>query len=82
MNLGSNAMHPAAYALAVTPNNDTNLTLAARSLYVGGDGNVAVITAGGSTVTFSGCVAGTILPVQVSRVLATGTTATNIIALG
>lgn len=41
----------------------------------------AVVTRGGSSVTFTGVAAGSILPVAVNRVLATGTTATNIMAL-
>ena len=51
------------------------------SIYVGGDGNVAVITAGGDTITFQGVLGGTILPVKVKKVLATGTTATNLVGL-
>lgn len=50
-------------------------------LYVGGDGNVSVTTADGSTATFTGLLAGTFMPINVTRVNATGTTATNIIAI-
>jgi hypothetical protein len=52
-------------------------------LYVGGSGNVVVTTIGQDDVTFSGVVAGTILPVQVIAVksAASGTTATLINAL-
>ena len=50
-------------------------------LYVGGLGDVNVITAGGDDVTFTAVPAGTFLPVQVVRVFATGTAATNILAL-
>lgn len=49
-------------------------------LYIGGAGNIRVLTAGGDDVTFNGVVAGTFLPVQVVRVFSTGTTATNIVA--
>jgi len=48
-------------------------------LYVGTSGNIKVVTAGGDEVTFVG-VSG-FFPVQVVRVFATGTTATNIVAL-
>jgi len=81
MNLGPNATHPARFALAVTPSDSTDMTLSARALYIGGAGNLAVITDGGNTVTFTGISAGSILPVAIARVLATGTTATNILAL-
>jgi hypothetical protein len=46
------------------------------SLYVGGTGNVSVITIGGDQITFNGVPAGTTLPIQVRRLRATGTTAT------
>ncbi len=75
------AMQDPAYgAYAVTP-HDTNAN-AAKALYIGGAGDVAVIPRGRSTaVTFVGVAAGTILPVQVSRVMSTNTTATNIVGL-
>ena len=50
-------------------------------LYVGGTGDVRVLTAGGNDVKFAGIATGTFMPVQVLRVYTTGTTATNIIAL-
>jgi hypothetical protein len=72
---------PAKYAAAVTPNDGTDLAVPARALYVGGTGDLKVDTAGGDTVTFSGVTAGSFIPVMVSRVYATGTTATNILSL-
>jgi hypothetical protein len=50
-------------------------------LYVGGAGNVQVITVGGDNVIFSGVNAGTFLPVLVKQVVSTSTTATLILAL-
>jgi hypothetical protein len=50
-------------------------------LYVGGAGDLRVITSGGDDVTFYGVEAGSFLPVSVLKVWATGTTATNILAL-
>jgi len=50
-------------------------------LYIGGAGNVSVVTIGGEQIGFTGLAAGTILPVQVRRLRATGTTATNVNAL-
>ena len=50
-------------------------------LYVGGTGNVSVITEGNDLITFNGVPAGTTLPIQVIRLRATGTTATLINAL-
>jgi len=49
-------------------------------LYIGGAGNVKVLTTGNDEVTFAAVQPG-FFPVQVIRVYATGTTATNIIGL-
>lgn len=74
--------NPARRLAAVTPSDTATININAAALYVGGTGNVAVVTTGGSTVTFSSVPAGTILPVQVTQVLATGTTATLMVAMG
>ena len=50
-------------------------------LYVGGTGNVSVITIGGDIITFNGVPAGTTLPIQVLKLRSSGTTATLINAL-
>jgi hypothetical protein len=50
-------------------------------LYIGGTGNVSVITIGGDQITFNGVPAGTTLPIQVLKLRATGTTATLVNAL-
>ena len=52
-----------------------------RAVYIGGAGNVKVDMADGSTVTFEAVPVGTFMPIQVRKVYATGTTATNIHAL-
>lgn len=81
-NHGSGLDSPALHAAAVTPNDSTDLTTTARGLYIGGAGNVTLDTAGGeTTVAFVGLTAGSVLPVRVARVRATGTTATNIVAI-
>ena len=51
------------------------------NLYIGGTGNVSVVTIGGDEITFNGVPAGTTLPVQVVKLTATGTTATLVNAL-
>lgn len=76
---GAAATAPAGYGVAVTPSDSTVLPMT-RGLYVGVGGNVAVTDINGS-VTYVGVGAGTILPVQVSQVLSTGTTASSIVAL-
>lgn len=74
---------PASQVVAVTPSDSTDLTHYATALYVGTAGNVAVIpinNADGAPVTFTAHASG-YMPVRVRRVLATGTTASNILAL-
>ena len=72
---------PAQYAVAVTPDDDNDLAHVSRALYIGGAGDVSLVTAAGDTATFTGLPAGFVLPVRTSRVRETGTTATGIIAL-
>ena len=50
-----------------------------QALYVGGAGNVAVVTEGGTTVTFTAPPVGTILPIRTKKVMATNTTATLLV---
>ena len=70
-----------AFKAASVTTSDATVIPATRALWIGGAGNVAVRMAGdGSLVTYSGASAG-ILPVQVDKVLSTGTTATSILAL-
>ena len=76
-------------AAAVTPSDTVNIPSLASAttinngcvLYIGGAGDLRVLTAGGDDVTFTGVLAGTFLPVQVVRVFNSTTTATNLLAL-
>lgn len=72
-------------AMAVTTNDAADLPTYAKALWIGGAGNVVVIPMNAvddaNTVTFTAVPAGTLLPVQVRRVLNTGTTATLIVGL-
>ena len=72
---------PARGVVAVTPSDTTTYGPVLRGLFVGGAGNVAVEAEDGSTATFTGVLAGTVLPVTAARVLSTGTSATNITGL-
>jgi hypothetical protein len=72
---------PASNAVAVTK-SDATVLATPRALYVGGGGDVAVTMAGdGSAIIFKAVPTGTILPIQVTQVLSTGTDATFITAL-
>lgn len=70
-----------ANAAAVTPSDSTALSNATSGLYIGGAGDVAVTMVSGNTVTFKAVPVGTVLKVSVTKVMATNTTATNIVAL-
>lgn len=72
---------PASNAFAITPADGADLAFAARALYVGGAGDIALRTLEGTDVTFRALNAGTVLPVGAVRVAATGTTAQNIVGL-
>lgn len=73
-------------AVAVTPSDSATIQLNGRDtrgcvIYCGVTGDIAVTTTGGETVTFKNVPQGMVLPVQVTKVLATGTTATDLISL-
>jgi hypothetical protein len=72
---------PAVGGFAVTPSDITVFTRATRAIYIGGTGNLAVVTLDGSTLTFIGMVQGSILPMRVKQVLSTGTTSINIVGI-
>lgn len=71
---------PAWSAAAVTPNDGADLPKVFARIVVQVAGNIVVNCSGGGQVTLA-ALAGVPLPVFVDRVLATGTTATGIVAL-
>ncbi len=78
---------PARDCYTITPNDSQDLIndlgIYLRQLYVGTAGNVVLIAMDDSVaVTFVSVPAGTVLPVRARQVLATGTTANNIVGLG
>ena len=73
-------MAPASHVLLVTPNDSADLTYTTRAIYVGGTGNIKLTTAGGETLILTAVQVGTLLPIRVTRVWATDTTATNMAA--
>jgi hypothetical protein len=78
---GQSWLSSATHAASVTPSDTTDLSDVTRWLYVGGSGNIVVNMADGTTVTLLGIAAGSLLPIRVSRVKSTNTTATGIVAL-
>jgi len=68
--------NPAYDSFGITPDNSTVVEF--KALYVGGAGDVTIVTAAGNTALFEAVPAGTILPAQGTKVKSTGTTATKI----
>lgn len=78
---GSGLEEPAWNAEAVVPHATNELTSVTRALYIGVSGDVVVHMKGQSaSVTFTAVPVG-VLPIRAERVIAVGTTATNIVAL-
>jgi hypothetical protein len=71
---------PPEHGAAIVP-GDADLGHVSRALYVGGGGDVAVRLQDGTEFTLANVPTGTLLPIRVIRVLATGTTATQIVGL-
>ncbi len=72
---------PAIGNIAVTPSDSDDLVQTSRALYVGTGGTVVVRAHDGTEASYVGVPTGLILPVRAVRVLATGTTASDIVAM-
>jgi hypothetical protein len=75
------ALDGAIDATLVTPGESALTDGPTRAVYVGGSGHLNVTMVGGTTVLFSNVAAGTVLPLQVTHILSSSTTATLIVAL-
>ncbi len=80
-NVQASLSGPAASGFAVTPSDATDLPETTRAIYVGSGGNVTVRMLTGETLAFASVSSGTILPVRATRILATGTTCTDLVGL-
>jgi hypothetical protein len=74
------ALFPASRLTAVTPSNSTILT-GVRAVWVGGAGDIAIMAVDDSAAVTFTVPSGTMLPVFAKQIMATGTSATNIVAL-
>jgi hypothetical protein len=72
---------PAENAVAILPDDGAVLPQVTRALFVGGAGDARVRMLGGDVVSFASLQAGSLLPIRVVQVLATGTTATGLVGL-
>ena len=76
-----NAAAPARRGFAITASDASDLTAETRAIYVGSAGDLVAVLSSGDEVTFTGLAGGTVLPVRVRRVKATGTTAAQLVGL-
>lgn len=73
---------PAQGGMAVTPSDVADLAVKpCRALWVGTGGSIAVIFSDTSAATLANVGSGVLLPISVTRVMATGTTASSVVAL-
>ncbi len=72
---------PAQRAFTITPSDAVDLAAETRGLWVGASGDLALVLASGDEVIVAGAVGGTLLPLRVRRVKATGTTASQLVGL-
>jgi hypothetical protein len=76
---------PGTYGSAVAVTTSDTALISCRAIYVGGAGNVTVNPSqtGGTSVTFTAPPVGSIIPFELNqgRIMATGTTATLLVAL-
>lgn len=72
---------PPEHAVVIQPQDGVDLSVVTRALYVGTSGDVAVRMLDGAVVTLANVPGGSMLPLRVDRVLATGTTAGAILGL-
>jgi hypothetical protein len=72
---------PPEHGQAVAPSDGTDLVHVTRALFVGTGGDVAVRLQDGTVLTFANVPTGALIPIRATRVLATGTTANQILGL-
>ncbi len=72
---------PATNGFSITPSDSAQLIETVRAIYVGGQGTITLVLAGGTELAFANVPAGTILPIRTSSVKSTGTDATNLVGL-
>jgi hypothetical protein len=72
---------PASHGFSVTPSDSALLSETTRGLYVGTAGDIAALMVSGASIALSSVPAGSLLPLRLTKIMATGTTASGIVAL-
>lgn len=66
---------------AITPSNTNTLPLVTKAIYVGTGGTIAIMAQNDSTAVTLTVPDGAMLPIRAKAVMATGTSASNIVGL-
>lgn len=72
---------PAENAAEISPNDASDILNVTRAIYVGQGGDMQVVMLGGTTATFTNIPSGTLIPLRVTRIMSTGTSAAAILGL-
>lgn len=72
---------PARRGFAIAASDAADLPAETRAIYVGTGGDLALVLASGDQITLAGIAGGMLLPVRARRVIATGTTASQLVGL-
>ncbi len=70
---------PLTSGYAVIPSDTEDLPAVSRGVYLGTAGDISVVMKDGSSLVWKNLAAGIVYPFRVSRILATGTTAADIV---
>jgi len=80
VNLQGGLQSPPRNSFTITPSDTAELRFVTRSIYVGGTGDITLRLAGDAgQLLIKAVPAGTMLPLRVRQVFATGTTATGLV---
>jgi hypothetical protein len=72
---------PATKSFPIAPSDTNELEFVTEAIYVGGEGDLSVLTLEYYVATYAAVPAGQIIPVRARKVFATGTTATNLVGM-
>jgi len=72
---------PATHAFAVSPDDNNDLSVVTRYVYVGVAGDLKLTTMDGDTITLVGLAAGVLHPVRAKRIWSSVTAAQSIVGL-
>ena len=78
---GRSLTSPPEHAAEIVPDDAASLAHVTRAVFVGGSGDLRLRMLGGETVTLANVAAGTLVPIRITQVMATGTTATGVVGL-